>query len=84
MTVDERPEGNGAAPAEAEMSLLVDVGSAWTKAAAVARSRGRWRIVSHVAQPSGWGEDELRAALAADRLSYASAAGAHRAGGRLF
>ena len=65
MTVDERPEGNGAAPAEAEMSLLVDVGSAWTKAAAVARSRGRWRIVSHVAQPSGWGEDELRAALAA-------------------
>ena len=64
MTVDERPEGNGAGPAEAEMSLLVDVGSAWTKAAAVARSRGRWRIVSHVAQPSGWGEDELRAALA--------------------
>jgi MutL protein len=61
---DDRPEGNGAAPAEAEMSLLVDVGSAWTKAAAVARSRGRWRIVSHVAQPSGWGEDELRAALA--------------------
>ncbi len=47
------------------MSLLVDVGSAWTKAAAVARSRGRWRIVSHVAQPTGWGEDELRAALAA-------------------
>jgi hypothetical protein len=42
----------------------VDVGSAWTKAAVVARSRGRWRIVSHVAQPTGWGEDELRAALA--------------------
>jgi hypothetical protein len=64
MTVGERHDGNGDAPASAEMSLLVDVGSAWTKAAAVARSRGRWRIVSHVAQPTGWGEDELRAALA--------------------
>ena len=64
MTADERPNANGDSPIGAEMSLLVDVGSAWTKAAAVARSRGRWRIVSHVAQPTGWGEDELRAALA--------------------
>ncbi len=64
MTVDERPSANGDTLIGAEMSLLVDVGSAWTKAAAVARSRGRWRIVSHAAQPSGWGEDELRAALA--------------------
>ena len=64
MTVDAQNGGNGASPPSAEMSLLVDVGSAWTKAAVVARSRGRWRIVSHVAQPTGWGEDELRAALA--------------------
>ena len=65
MTPDERMDDDGASRVGAEMSLLVDVGSAWTKAAAVARSRGRWRIVSHVAQPTGWGEDELRAALAA-------------------
>jgi hypothetical protein len=49
----------------AELSILVDIGSAWTKAAVVARSRGRWRIVSQVAQPSAWGEEDLRAALAA-------------------
>ena len=49
--------------AGAELSLLVDVGSAWTKAAVVARTRGRWRIVSQVAQPTAWGEEELRAAL---------------------
>jgi len=65
MTVDEQLTASGANPIGAEMSLLVDVGSAWTKAAAVARSRGRWRIVSHVAQPTGWGEEELRGALAA-------------------
>jgi hypothetical protein len=64
MTVDELLGESGVAPVGAEMSLLVDVGSAWTKAAVVARSRGRWRIVSHVAQPTGWGEDELRKALA--------------------
>ena len=67
MTSDERLDENGASRVGAEMSLLVDVGSAWTKAAAVARSRGRWRIVSHVAQPTGWGEDELRAARLAWR-----------------
>ena len=39
----------------AEMSLLTDVGSAWTKAAVVARTRGRWRIAAHAAQPTGWG-----------------------------
>ena len=46
----------------------VPAGGRWIgldQGAAVARSRGRWRIVSHVAQPTGWGEDELRAALAA-------------------
>ena len=54
-----------AMPPGAELSMLVDVGSAWTKAAVVARSRGRWRIVGQVAQPTAWGEDELRAALVA-------------------
>jgi hypothetical protein len=54
--------------ASAELSMLVDIGSAWTKAAIVARSRGRWRIVCQVAQPTAWGEEELRGALAA-RLS---------------
>ena len=33
----------------AEMTLLVDAGSAWTKAALVARSRGRWRLAAQVA-----------------------------------
>jgi hypothetical protein len=57
----------------AEMTLLVDAGSAWTKAAVVARTRGRWRIVAHDAGPTAWGEgallDELaaRIASAADR-----------------
>lgn len=51
--------------AGAELSILVDIGSAWTKAAIVARSRGRWRIVAQVAQPTAWGEDALRAALTA-------------------
>lgn len=55
-------------PVETELALLVDVGSAWTKASAVARARGRWRLVSHVAQPSAWGEEELRRALV-DRLA---------------
>ncbi len=45
------------------MTLLVDAGSAWTKAAIVARTRGRWRLVGQVSQPTSWGEDELRAAL---------------------
>ena len=51
--------------ASAELSVLVDIGSAWTKAAVVARARGRWRIVVQVAQPTAWGEDELRSALLA-------------------
>ena len=51
----------------AEMTLLVDAGSAWTKAALVARTRGRWRLVAQVAQPSAWGEEALRATLV-DRL----------------
>ncbi|MEP6469320.1 MAG: glutamate mutase L [Chloroflexota bacterium] len=50
-------------PVSAELSMLVDIGSAWTKAAVVARARGRWRIVCQAAQPTEWGEEELRAAL---------------------
>lgn len=48
----------------AELSLLIDTGSAWTKASVVGRSRGRWRIVAHAAQPSTWDESTLIAALA--------------------
>lgn len=56
------------ARATAELSLLVDIGSAWTKAAVVGRTLGRWRIAAHAAQPSAWDEAELIASLAA-RLS---------------
>ena len=58
------PEQRGPRVA-AEMTLLVDAGSAWTKAAIVARSRGRWRLVGQVSQPTSWGEEELRSALVA-------------------
>ncbi len=58
-------------PATAELSLLVDVGSAWTKAVVVARARGRWRIAAHAAQPTAWGEEELVNALVA-RLASAT------------
>jgi hypothetical protein len=51
--------------ARAELSLLIDIGSAWTKAAVVGRTRGRWRIAAHAAQPSSWDEAELIATLAA-------------------
>ena len=59
--------GPGAAGGSAttELSLLMDIGSAWTKAAVVGRTRGRWRIAAHAAQPSGWDEAELIATLAA-------------------
>ena len=50
--------------ATSELSLLVDIGSAWTKAAVVGRALGRWRIAAHTAQPSGWDEAELVAAYA--------------------
>ena len=43
----------------AETSLLLDIGSAWTKASVVGRTRGRWRIVAHAAQPTKWGEAAL-------------------------
>ena len=51
----------------AEVSVLLDVGSAWSKASVVGRARGRWRIVAHAALPTAWGEAALIAALA-DRL----------------
>ena len=54
--------------ATTELSLLVDAGSAWTKAAVVGRSAGRWRIAAYAAQPSSWPEVALIDALAA-RLS---------------
>lgn len=58
---------------DTELALLVDVGSAWTKASAVARARGRWRLVAHVAQPTGWGDDELRGTLVDDLARSADA-----------
>lgn len=59
-----------ASPAAAEVptadcSLLVDVGSAWTKASLVAHANGRWRVVAHAAQPSDWPRAELVRSLAA-------------------
>jgi len=63
---DHEPMLTAAAKAEraaphptAEISLLMDVGSAWTKASVVGRTRGRWRIVAHAAQPTRWGEKAL-------------------------
>jgi len=47
----------------AELALLVDAGSAWTKASVIGRVNGRWRLVTHVAQPTAWGDGELRRGL---------------------
>lgn len=60
-----RPEPALTPAVASEMSLLVDIGSAWTKAAVIGRSRGRWRIAAHAAQPTAWGDEELRRSLAA-------------------
>lgn len=51
--------GPARAPTETDLSLLLDVGSAWTKAALVGRAGGRWRIISGTAQPTAWGESAL-------------------------
>lgn len=56
------PDGAATNPT-AELSLLIDAGSAWTKASIVGRTRGRWRIVAHAAQPSAWDESTLIEAL---------------------
>lgn len=65
---------------EAELAILLDVGSAWAKASVIGRVRGRWRLVTHVAQPTAWGSAELREALLA-RLAEAADA---RLSGRLY
>ncbi len=57
--------------AVAEVSVLLDVGSAWSKASVVGKARGRWRVVAHAAQPTTWGEASLVAAVA-DRLGGAA------------
>ncbi len=48
-----------------ELALLIDSGSAWHKASVIGRSRGRWRLLTHVAQPASWGPAELQRRLAA-------------------
>ncbi len=45
--------------ATAELSVLIDRGSTWTKASVVGQSRGRWRIAAHASQPSSWGDEDL-------------------------
>jgi hypothetical protein len=55
---------------DSELAVLLDVGSAWAKASVIGRVRGRWRLVTHVAQPTTWGAGELRQALL-DRLVQA-------------
>jgi len=55
---------------ETELALLIDVGSAWAKASVIGRVRGRWRLVTRVAQPTAWGAAELHRALL-DRLEAA-------------
>jgi hypothetical protein len=62
----------------AELALLMDVGSAWAKACVIGRSRGRWRLVAHAAQPTAWGSPELRRTLV-DQLE---ATGDRRLSGR--
>ena len=48
---------------DTELALLIDVGSAWAKAGVIGRVRGRWRLVTRVAQPTAWGSSELRRRL---------------------
>ena len=48
---------------DTELAVLLDVGSAWAKASVIGRVRGRWRLVTHAAQPTAWGANELRRAL---------------------
>lgn len=52
----------------AELALLLDIGSAWTKATLIGLLRGRWRIVGHAAQPTAWGVETLCMAIA-ERLA---------------
>ncbi|HEY6607701.1 MAG TPA: glutamate mutase L, partial [Candidatus Limnocylindria bacterium] len=61
-----------------ELALLLDIGSAWAKAGVIGRSRGRWRLVAHAAQPTSWGARALRQAL----VEQLEAAGDRRLAGR--
>ena len=54
-----------------ELALLIDIGSAWAKAAVIGRVRGRWRLVTTVAQPTSWGGRELRRRIV-ERLEAAA------------
>ncbi|MGH2428153.1 MAG: glutamate mutase L [Candidatus Limnocylindria bacterium] len=66
-------------PVTTEAALLVDVGSAWTKASLIGRARGRWRVVAHAAGPTSWGAAELDRALVAQLAESAD----HRLAGAL-
>lgn len=69
-----RPRRARARPSvETELSLLLDVGTAWTKAALVGRAGGRWRIVSGTAQPTAWGESVLVEDLVSRLAAHADA-----------
>lgn len=48
---------------DTELAVLVDVGSAWVKAGVIGRVRDRWRLVTHVSQPTAWGAAELQRGL---------------------
>lgn len=48
---------------DTELALLIDSGTAWTKAGVIGRVRGRWRLVAHAAQPTAWGSEELERRL---------------------
>lgn len=58
------------AAVDTELAILLDVGSAWAKATVIGRVRGRWRLVTRVAQPTSWGAAELHRSLL-DRLERA-------------
>lgn len=54
-----------------DLVLLLDAGSAWTKAILVARHGRRWRIAAAAAQPAAWGEEPLIDSLAAGIVRHA-------------
>lgn len=66
------PPGTSGAPAplrlESELAVLVDVGSAWSKASVIGRVGDRWRVAARASQPTAWGPAELDRALL-DRLA---------------
>lgn len=66
-----------------DLAVLVDAGSAWSKAVLAARHGPRWRIVGGVGQPSAWGDEALVDALAARVVRHVDPRLAHRLGDRL-